>query len=329
MMSTKPVDEPCDPPLVSVVIPAFNASRTIERTLRSVMAQTYPNFEVIVVDDGSTDDTAAIVTSLSGLDARIFLVRKSNGGVASARNRGIREANGLYIAPLDADDVWLPENLSRQVTALAASKPETCFCFARSFSIDVFDNRREPAGSVHILAGDYVSLLRYNWVGNGSSAVFRRDAIVSIGGYDETLRTRGAQGAEDWKLILQLSARHPGIFIEDALVGYRAMPDSLSMDPVTMTRSIMAVIDEMRRCGPRIAPWHFWHARTNMHIYLFYRWLKRDLRAGALLCLVRAYVANPLWFAQENARDFLFTTVLPSAFRRLCRFFWLRPSSVV
>src|SRR5262245_57856494 len=98
-------------PVVSVVVPAFNAGATLDQTLRSVRAQTYTHLEVIVVDDGSKDATAEIALAHAKSDARIRLVRQANGGVASARNAGIREARAALVAPIDADDLWAPTKI--------------------------------------------------------------------------------------------------------------------------------------------------------------------------------------------------------------------------
>lgn len=304
-------------PLVSVVVPAFNAEVTIARTLQSIVAQTYKDLEIIVVNDGSTDGTAGIVEGFVRADPRVRLVCQPNGGVASARNHGLRIARGTYFAPIDADDVWAPENIYEQVTALEAGGPSVTFSFAASFIIDEADRRRERTRPRPKARADYVGLLRRNWVGNGSAAVFRRDAVVAAGGYDESLRARKAQGAEDWKLALKLAAKGTVIALPKELIGYRDMPNSMSMDPVTMTRSTMLVIDEMRRFGPRLPPWHFWHARTTVHIGLFYRWIYAGRWGGACLCLIRAYLANPLWFTQRDARDFLFSELGPHVFSRL------------
>jgi hypothetical protein len=276
---------------------------------------------VLVVDDGSTDDTVDIAKTFADKDARIRVIQKPNGGVASARNRGLQEARGAYVAPLDADDIWRPENLSRQVAALERADPSVAFSFANSFVIDELDRRRRPTGPVPARPSDYISLLRRNWVGNGSAAVFRREALIAIGGYDETLRARDAQGAEDWKVVLTLAARHPGLSLADELIGYRQLANSMSGDPTTMTRSTMIVIDEMRRVGPRIAPWHVWHARSTIHIYMFYPWIYAGRPMQALRGLVAAYVFNPLWFTQKETRDFLFRQLIPHLLSRAVRVF--------
>ena len=122
--------------LVSVIVPSYNASRYIRETLESVLGQTYSSFEVIVVDDGSTDDTAAIVADYSRRDSRIRLVSQPNGGVGAARNRAIAEASGEFIAPLDADDVWYPEKLQKQVASLERHGTEwgVGYCWSKSIN---------------------------------------------------------------------------------------------------------------------------------------------------------------------------------------------------
>ncbi len=101
--------------LVSVIIPAYNACVTVERTISSVVNQTYSNLEVLVVDDGSTDETALLVQRMADADPRIRLLQKPNGGLVSARNFGIAHASGEFIAPIDADDLWHPEKIAKQV----------------------------------------------------------------------------------------------------------------------------------------------------------------------------------------------------------------------
>ena len=122
--------------LVSVIIPAFNAAEYIRQTLHSVLAQTYQSLEVIVVDDGSEDDTDAIVEEFVKKDARVQLVKQCNAGVGAARNTGIRMARGEYIAPLDADDIWFPEKLEKQVACMERYGEETGLVYCWSIRVD-------------------------------------------------------------------------------------------------------------------------------------------------------------------------------------------------
>lgn len=183
-------------PLVSVVLPAYNVASHVGEAIRSVLAQGYPNLELIVVDDGSKDDTAAVV-------ARDFpqvrLFRKENGGAATARNRGMREARGEYVAFLDSDDVWLPGKLNAQMAYLLAH-PEVgmvCSGFSHWVADDdgVFPDpalQNPPAPQNGAIDADcsgwvYHKLLLRNFVWT-STVVMRRSLIEKIGEFDEALR---------------------------------------------------------------------------------------------------------------------------------------------
>src|SRR4029450_365704 len=104
-----------DCPLISVIVPAFNAAATIQDSLHSISQQTYRNLEIIVVDDGSTDDTAAVARRHSLGDRRFRIVAQRNGGVASARNAGLQASRGAFIAFIDADDLWHPTKIAKQI----------------------------------------------------------------------------------------------------------------------------------------------------------------------------------------------------------------------
>ncbi len=189
-------DEP-----VSVIVPAFNAERTIDETLLSVRSQTYGNLEIIVVDDGSTDRTYERAREHSLVDSRVRVVRQSNQGVAAARNRGIAEARTDIIAPIDADDLWRSTKIFRQLEVLRKSSPQVKLVYAWSANIDecgkVVSLDKRPSFS-----GDVLSVLCYgNFVGNGSTALVRKCVLERLGGYDPSLRARQAQGCEDWSLF--------------------------------------------------------------------------------------------------------------------------------
>lgn len=288
-------------PLVSVVVPAYNAAWSLHETLASVCAQTYPNMEVLVVDDGSTDATAEVAADWVRRDPRVRLIRKPNGGVASARNRGILEARGIYIAPIDSDDLWAPDNLERQVGALEAAGPDACMSFARTVCVDrlcrpLRSEEPKPPQT------DFRGLLLRNSVANGSAAVFRRDRLLEAGGYDEGLRAAGGQGAEDWKLILTLAARGRVVHVPAPTVRYRISQDSMSHEVPVMRRGALMVIEHVRRHGPRLAPWTYWHARTLILVWMLPRALQAHQWREALGLALRAYGLNPLWWVNPEPR---------------------------
>lgn len=223
--------------LVSVVVPAFNASNTIRETVRSALNQTHRNLEIIIVDDGSTDQTQEVASCLVESDPRVRYLRKDNGGVASARNRGIAEARGEFVATLDADDLWHPTKLERQLDRFAQSDPDTALVYAWCCWIDEFGNVFGCGQPTRLEGSIFPEMCVGNVIVSGSNALVRRGALIDAGGFDETLRTGKAQGCEDWKLYLQIAERHEIAMVPEYLVGYRVVPGSMSDDLEQMMRS--------------------------------------------------------------------------------------------
>lgn len=231
--------------LVSVIIPAFNAAATIEETLLSVRRQTHQALEIIVIDDGSSDRTREVADAQAALDPRIRVITQQNAGVAAARNLGIREARGEYIAPVDADDLWRPRKIERQLRALHAAGPEAGLAYCWSAIIDE-ESRITSRDSNSSHAGDVLLQLFYgNFVGNGSSALMRKNLLLEVGGFDPSLRERKAQGCEDWKVYMLLAERSHFAVVPDLLVGYRYTRAAMSGDVIQMLRSDAIVRDEM------------------------------------------------------------------------------------
>jgi hypothetical protein len=231
------VESDTDFPLATVVVPAFNAQATLAETLRAVAAQTYRRIEILIVDDGSTDATPEIAADFCASDSRARLIRKDNGGVASARNRGIAEARGDWVAPVDADDLWHPAKIERQIAAALAAPeaPGFVYCWFR-----VIDGagRIIGAGEPWRVEGRVLGRLAYrNVVGNGSALLISRRAALEAGGYDESLRARGAEGCEDVALQLEIAQHHPAAVVPEYLVGYRFQPGSMSRNAGSMARS--------------------------------------------------------------------------------------------
>ena len=230
--------------LVTVVIPAYNAAATIGETISSVRAQTHARLEILIVDDGSSDATAEIVQSHMASDARIRLLRKANGGVASARNLGWKEAAAELIAFVDSDDLWSADKIAKQLAALRKGGNSVALVYTWHAVIDM-------AGSVvcncHPTAAGEVleELLRENFVGNGSSVLIRKAALCAVGGYDPGLRAQRAEGCEDMLLYLRLAERYEFALVPEYLTGYRLTPGNMSSNLVRMSRSWRLVAAEM------------------------------------------------------------------------------------
>ncbi|MEZ5293353.1 MAG: glycosyltransferase family A protein [Vicinamibacterales bacterium] len=255
-------------PRVSVVIAAYNAGQFIEATCRSAMRQTFRALEIVVVDDGSTDDTADIVQALSAEDPRVRLLRQPNQGVAAARNLAIAESTGEYVAPLDADDLWDPTKIQRQVEALDAAAPAAAMAYCWWAWIDVVGRvlDRSPRWQVEGRVLD--RLVEVNFTGSASVPLFRRDALEAAGGYDPVLRDNGCQGCEDWDVALRVAAAHPVVVVPATLVAYRRRDDSMSSACDTMWRSRLAVMHSLAERTPSITPAVLRRSKGQFALYL-------------------------------------------------------------
>lgn len=227
-------------PLVSIIIPAYNAAPYIEQTIRSVLDQSFTDFEVIVVDDGSTDSTATIVSSIA--DPRINLVRRSNGGVSNARNTGIGLARGSIIGFLDADDAFEPMNVEEKVNALAS--PEVDWVFS---DLLICNDSLMPIGRVAGNANDIVRTILLGIepaVPAACSNIMLKRTCIATG----LLFNPALSNAADQHFVLALAKRFKAINIPTPLVRYRVLPRSMSRN-VTLYeadhRRLMRAAEEM------------------------------------------------------------------------------------
>jgi glycosyltransferase involved in cell wall biosynthesis len=253
--------------LVAVVIPAYNAAATIDGTIRSVRAQTHARLEILVVDDGSSDATPQIVQLHMAADSRIRLLRQANGGVASARNRGWKEATAELIAFIDADDLWAADKIEKQLVALRKAGRTAALVYTWYAVIDeasfVIDSRHCPKATGRV----FEELLMENFVGNGSSVLIRKAALAALGGYDFSLRARRAEGCEDLLLYLRIAEHYEFALVPERLTGYRLTPTNMSSDLARMLQSWRLVAAEMRSRHPQ-------HRRTIEQGVTFYiAWL--------------------------------------------------------
>ena len=239
-----------DEALVSVVIPAYNAESTLDETLYSVRRQTYPHLEVVVVDDGSTDGTAAIAARHATDDNRIRLLHLENSGVAAARNAGIAATGGAFVAPIDSDDLWHPDKIAQQMASMRAGGSQTGFVYAFCRRIDRESRVLHSASSEVFEGAVYLRLLLRNFVGSGSTPLIRRTALTAIGGYDPDLRRQGAEGCEDYLMQLLIARSWKVGCVPAYLIGYRWSDQTMSRNLARMLRSHLAAIAYVRRQFP-------------------------------------------------------------------------------
>jgi len=231
----KPVNEVNLMPILSIVIPAYNAERTILETIASVQKQTFSDFELIVIDDGSSDQTLALLHSVADERLRIFSYK--NGGVSVARNRGMSHASGEFIAFIDADDLWTPDKLELQLAALQ-QHPEAGVAYSWTSYMEEqgkYFHTDEPItfeGNVH------AELLVSNFLSSGSNPLIRKQAIESVGEFDST-----CAGCADWDYWLRLAARWPFVVVPKHQILYRLSSSSMSSNSEMMEKHHLIVIE--------------------------------------------------------------------------------------
>ena len=208
-------------PLVSVVIPTYNHARYVTQAVESVLNQTYPNIEILVIDDGSTDNTAEVVRPYL---SKIQYIYKQNGGTSSALNRGINQATGKYICWLSADDMFVPEKTAKQVFQME-SDASLGFSYT---SFTIVDAVGKPGDEIHSFyyenKRDMVLKLMEGCFINGSSVMMRKSVLEKTGGFDETLPT-----AHDYDMWLRLLRNYPCGFLDEQLLKYRWHGENMSL----------------------------------------------------------------------------------------------------
>lgn len=226
-------------PRVSIIIPVWNRAALIQEAVASALAQTFRNFELIIADDGSTDETAARATA-SG-DPRIEVLRlEHSGSPAVTRNAALRHARGRYVAFLDSDDQWLPNKLAEQVRLLDARRDAGMVYGLASY----FDGERErgvhgpkvprvPESIFELL------LLQGNFI-QPSTVLIRREICELLGGFDESETFRAV---EDYDLWLRVTKRYPALFIPRVITRYRRHDGNLSRDQRAMVAKVREVIE--------------------------------------------------------------------------------------
>lgn len=257
-------------PKVSVIIPAYNALRFLPATIASVLAQTFQDFEVVVVDDGSADGTATWVRGHS--DPRIHLVEQSNQGAAVARNAGIANATGEYIAFLDADDLWEPTKLAQQVACLD-TRLEVGLVHTAIRYIDEHGDKVNRVLGVRGSGEVWREVVIYNPVRCGSTPLVRCDCFRTVGVFDPDLSF-----AEDWDMWIRISARYHFAVIDQPLVLYRQHETNMTKGYQAIMPNFIKVIEQAFRNAPVDSA--FLKREAYGRAYLFAAW--RAFFAGAL-----------------------------------------------
>jgi glycosyltransferase involved in cell wall biosynthesis len=250
-------------PQISVVIPAYNAERTIVETIQSVQQQTFQDFELIVINDGSKDRTLEVLQTIK--DERLKIFSYENGGLPTARNRGISQATGEFIAFLDADDLWTEDKLELQLAVLK-QHPEAGVAYSWTCFMNVDEQGKASAfypSSPYSFEGNvYDKLLIGDFIHSGSNTLIRRQAIDSAGEFDPALKS-----CEDWDYWLRLAARWHFVVVPKHQILYRRSSGAMSSKVEVMKQAALIAMEKAYQRAPLELQYLKKQTLTNFHKY--------------------------------------------------------------
>lgn len=274
-------------PLVSVIVPTYNGATFLRAALDSVVAQTYPAVECIVIDDGSTDSTPSIIASFG---SQVRTERQSNQGFARARNHGARLARGEFLSFLDHDDCWRPTKLERQVDQLR-EQPDAAVVYT---AVELIDEAGDHLGTIPAPPADvaFRNTLVMQWphLAFEQGALVRREAFFALGCFDERLST--SIGCD---LACRLALTYPIVPIDEPLAAYRQHSAQMHHDLSRLEHDMRAVyakvLDIDEHCRPLVK-----RAQYNLDVCLaHWYWREERRRHLAIWHAARAVVARPRW----------------------------------
>jgi len=276
------VKERNNPPLVSVIIPTYNRAHLVGRAVQSVLDQTFQDFEVIVVDDASTDNTEDVVNGFD--DRRIQCVRLDrNSGAAHARNTGAQRATGEYLAFLDSDDTWYPELLAQQVVALTHAPPEVgmvCCGMLRISQGLTSEVRPRTLGTQfqdHLVRGAGICT---------SAFLVRRSAFENVGGFHTALKS-----FQDFDFLLRMTSRYRLETVNDILLEYRLEEDSISLNMGAKAAGLRCVLERYEDRILEAGVWYMYMFKLGQYSFL------SGQRLQGWLCWAKALRSRP-WHLQ-------------------------------
>jgi GT2 family glycosyltransferase len=339
---------------VSVIVPTYNRAYCLQNTLDSVFAQSHENLELVLVDDGSTDDTRALAELISTREPRLRYIYQANSGVSAARNRGLREARGEYLALLDSDDTWMLWKLEAQLACLKALpevgmiwtdmeavgakgqvvsaaflrtmydayrwfKPEELFAHARPLS-SIMPTPPEFSGAVIVRWGDIFSQMLMGNLVHTSTVLMRRSRYQSVRNFDESMRT-----GEDYDFHLRTCRAGPVALLDAPAIRYQCgRPDQLSRNElmIQIARNFVLTVEraiERDRARVALPRWMIERSLASGH-----QWVGEAALEGGDLTEARTHLAaslrhNPM---QPRTALVLASTFAPACFSRLLRKCW-------
>ncbi|MFQ4144065.1 glycosyltransferase [Chlorogloeopsis sp. ULAP02] len=256
-------------PIISVIIPTYNSEKTIKYTIESVLHQTFTNFEIIIINDGSQDSTLDIISQIN--DARIKVFSFDNAGANVSRNRGLKLACGEFVSFLDSDDLWTSNKLEQQLEALQQNYGAVV---AYSWTDYINEKGEFLLSGTHIAVnGDvYEQLLVTNFFENGSNPLIKKYALIELGGFDECL-----EAGQDWDMWLRLAAKYHFVAVPSVQILYRISPNSLSSNLIRQEKVSLQVLEKSYKQRPATFQDTWNKSLANIYKYLLCKSLQPPL----------------------------------------------------
>jgi glycosyltransferase involved in cell wall biosynthesis len=223
-------------PKVTVVIPAYNAMKFLPETVESVLAQTFSDLELLIVNDGSSDNILQWATNIT--DDRVKLISQENQGVSAARNTGIMQSNGEYLAFLDADDLWKSTKLEKQIRRFE-EYPEAGLVYTWTNLVDAFSKPINRVIASKLEGNVWEQIIVANMIGNGSSAMIRRSCFETVGMFDSEL-----SGAADRDMWIRIAVHYPFAVVKEPLTLWRQHTNSMSKKHQEMIQDLRRTIEK-------------------------------------------------------------------------------------
>ena len=269
--------------LVSIIIPCYNAEKYIAETIQSVINQTYKNWELIVVNDGSTDNSPDIIKEFVANDNRIAFIDKPNSGVSDSRNKGLAKAKGAYIAFLDADDVWHITNLEKKVNFLASTDYNVVYSYCQKIDENSKPINKILKGENNLKIEDFLGL-KANYNTAPSGIVFKKEVLYKIGGFDVNLSNNADQDI----LIQSLANGFKIGVISEVLWDYRIHLENMSKNVDLLEKDSTYLF---KKCEKQQLFYSYWFKQqcfSNLYLILAGSWWKNGnnkLRGIYFICL--------------------------------------------
>lgn len=222
--------------LVSIIMPVYNGQKFISKSIESVLAQSYKNWELIIINDGSTDMTEEVVIKFQNLTNKIKYFYKANEGQVKATNFGILKSNGEYISFLDSDDLWEPDKLKKQVNFISQNK-NIDFLYSKYNSIDENGNVLFTNIS-HDCINHYMNLLKRCYIGR-LTVIVKKSILIELNLFDESLHS-----TDDWDMWIRISNKFKLSFLDEVIASYRIHPQSMSKNSYNQLLNVSKVFSK-------------------------------------------------------------------------------------